>query len=197
MRGIVVNEFGGLDVLRTASNLPKPVAGDNNVVVEVCAAGLNFADLLVIEGKYQVLPELPFVPGKEIGGEVIDVGPGVSRFKVGDRVLAFVETGGFAEQAMAAERNCHPIPQSLSFSEAVSLGINFQTSYFALVDRALMQAEDIVLVTGASGGVGSAAVQIAKASGATVLAGIENPEKEVHVRAAGADHVIDLSMDDL
>jgi len=197
MRAIVVNEFGPPDALNSTSNFPVPVAGENHVVVDVRAAGLNFADLLVVEGKYQVLPDLPFVPGKEIGGEVTAVGPGVSRFKIGDRLLAFVETGGFAEQAVALEQDCHPIPEELSFPEAVSLGINFQTSHFAIVDRAQMQSEDIVFVTGASGGVGLAAVQVAKALGANVLAGITNPDKELRVRAAGADHVIDLSADDL
>ncbi len=197
MKAVVVSEFGSPETLNTTSEITAPIAGENQVIVNVGAAGLNFADLLVVEGKYQVLPGLPFVPGKEIGGEVTAVGAGVTRLKVGDRIVAFVEAGGFAEQALAVEQDCHPIPAELSFPEAVSLGINFQTSHFALVDRARMQPEDIILVTGASGGVGLAAVQIAKALGAIVLAGIANPEKEALVITAGADHVIDLSADDL
>lgn len=197
MKAVVVSEFGPPESLTTPSEIPPPSAGEGGVVVDVQAAGLNFADLLVVEGRYQSLPDLPFVPGKEIAGEVTAVGQGVSGLRAGDRVLAFVESGGFAEQALAAEQDCHLIPAELPFGEAASLGINFQTAHLALIDRAQMQSGDAVLVTGASGGVGLAGVQIAKALGATVLAGIAKPEKEGLVRAAGADHVIDLSADDL
>jgi NADPH2:quinone reductase len=197
MKAVVVNAFGSPEALDKIGEFPSPSAGDDEIIIDIHAAGLNFADLLVVEGKYQSLPELPFVPGKELAGEVASVGPGVSRLKVGDRVLAFVESGGFAERTMAAEQDCHFIPDDMTFREAVSLGLNFQTSHFALVDRAGLKPGETVLVTGASGGVGLAGVQIAKALGATVLAGIANPDKEALVKAAGADHVIDLSVDDL
>ena len=197
MKAVVVSAFGPPESLDTTGEVPLPSPGEGEVVLGVHAAGLNFADLLVVEGKYQSLPDLPFVPGKEIAGEVTAIGPGVSQLKVGDRVLAYVEAGGFAEQAAALEQDCHPLPDELPFAEAASLGLNFQTAHFALVDRAQMQSGDVVLVNGASGGVGLASVQMAKALGATVLAGIANPEKEALVTAAGADHVIDLSGDDL
>ena len=197
MKGVVVTEFGSPEALDKIGEVSAPTAGDGEVVVDIHAAGLNFADLLVVEGKYQSLPELPFVPGKELAGDVTSVGPGVSRVKVGDRVLAFVESGGFAEQTVAAEQDCHFIPDEMSFRDAVSLGLNFQTSHFALVDRAGIKSGETVLVTGASGGVGLAGVQIAKALRATVLAGIANPDRRALVEAAGADHVIDLAADDL
>ena len=197
MKAVVVTEFGSPEALDKIGEVSPPTAGDGEVVVDIHAAGLNFADLLVVEGKYQSLPELPFVPGKEVAGEVTSVGPGVSQLKVGDRVLAFVESGAFAEQTVAAMQDCHRIPDELDFRGAVSIGLNFQTSHFALVDRANVKLGDSVLVTGASGGVGLAGVQIAKALGATVLAGIANPDKEALVMDAGADHVIDLAVDDL
>lgn len=197
MRAVVVCEFGPPEELCGTSEIPAPSAAEGHVVVDVHMAGLNFADLLVVEGKYQSLPDLPFVPGKEITGVVSAVGGGVSRVKTGDRVLAYVEAGGFAEQVVAAERDCHPLPASLSFAEAASLGLNYQSAHFALVDRARVRPGEAVLVNGASGGVGLAGVQMAKARGATVLAGISRPEKERLVRAAGADGVIDLSVEDL
>ena len=197
MRAVVVTEFGAPEALDEIGEIPPPCAGDCEVVVEIHAAGLNFADLLVVEGKYQSLPDLPFVPGKEVAGEVASVGPGVSRLKVGDRVLAFVESGAFAEQTAAAAQDCHVMPDALGYGEAVSIGLNYQTSHCALTDRANVAPGDTVLVTGASGGVGMAGVQIAKALEATVLAGIANPDKEALVRDAGADHVIDLAADDL
>ena len=197
MKAVVVTEFGSPEALDKIGEVSAPTAGDGEVVVDIHAAGLNFADLLVVEGKYQSLPELPFVPGKELAGDVTSVGSGVSRVKVGDRVLAFVESGGFAEQTVAAEQDCHFIPDDMSFRDAASLGLNFQTSHFALVDRAGVKSGETVLVTGASGGVGLAGVQIAKALGVTVLAGIANPDKRALVEAAGADHVIDLAAADL
>jgi NADPH2:quinone reductase len=163
----------------------------------VHAAGVNFPDMLVMAGKYQILPQPPFVPGKECSGVVAAVGKSVTTCKPGDRVLAWMEYGAFAEQAVAKQANCFVLPEPMSFEEGACFALVYQTAHFALVERADLRAGDVVLVTGATGGVGLAAVQIAKALGATVVAAVSTPEKAEIAWRNGADHVIDVSVPNL
>jgi NADPH2:quinone reductase len=167
------------------------------VLVDVRAAAINFPDLLVIAGTYQVKPPLPFTPGKECAGVVTAVGPDAPGFKVGDRVMVQVEYGAFAEAVAAPATHCYRIPDAMAFDAAAAIGIAYQTAHFALVDRAQVKAGERVLVTGATGSVGIAAMQLAKAFGCTVIAGLTTPGKADVARDNGADHVIDLTVPDL
>lgn len=196
MRGLNLHELGEPETLRL-EEIPTPVPGAKEVLVDMHAAAVNFPDLLTIQGKYQFRPELPFVPGKEGAGVVAAIGDSVTQVAVGDRVMVQVEYGSFAEQAVVPEHECYIMPDDMGFDQAAAIGIAFQTAYFALVDRAQVQARETVLVTGASGSVGIAAMQLAKVFGCTVIAGLTSPSKEDVARENGADHVIDLSGDDL
>jgi NADPH2:quinone reductase len=196
MRAIVVDEFGPPEQLRVAE-MPMPVPGPGEVVVEIHAAPVNYVDLLVVDGTYQFLPPRPFIPGKGPAGVVTALGPGVTTLRVGDRVLAMAETGGYGEAVALGAEQCHRLPARMSFVEAASLSLVYDTSWVALRGRARLLPGETVLVLGASGGVGHAAVQLARAMGARVLAGISRPEREAAVRAAGADAIIDLSRPDL
>jgi NADPH2:quinone reductase len=166
--------------------VPDPVPAPGQVLIEARAIGVNYPDLLVVEGKYQFIPPAPYIPGKEVAGLVGN-----------RRVLAEVEYGAYAEKVVAREVDCHPIPDAIPFEHAAALGLAYQTAYFALLERAQYRTGESVLVTGASGGVGLAAVQIARALGATVLAGVTSREKGELCRRHGADHVIDLAAPDL
>ena len=196
MRAIIVKEHGSPEDM-ILEELPTPKPGPDEILIDVHAIGLNFPDLLVIGGQYQSLPPLPFVPGMEASGLVSAVGEGVSNRKAGDRVMAKLNYGGYAEQVIAPEQNCYVFPESMSFTQAAAMGVAYQTAYFALIERAQYAAGETVLVNGASGGVGLAAVQLAKALGATVLAGVSSPEKAEVAIAGGADHIIDLAAVDL
>ena len=196
MRACVLTEYGSVDNLRV-QDVADPVPGPGNVLVDIHAAGVSYADLLVIQGKYQVLPTLPFVPGKEISGVVAAVGAGVNHFKPGMRVMGFAEMGGYAQRAVLAATDCFVIPAAMSFVDAAAMVIAFQTAHIALMDRGQYRTGETVLVNGASGAVGGAAVQLAKAKGAVVLAGLTTPGKAVALTANGADHVIDLARPDL
>ena len=195
MRALMLHKIGRPEDL-TLEDIPALKPGEGEVLVEMRVAAVNFPDLLTIEGKYQVRPELPFVPGKEGAGVVAAVGTGVTRVKPGDRVMIQVEYGTFAEQAIAPEHECYLVPENISFDEAASIGIAFQTSYLALIDRAKIQAGETVLVTAASGSVGIAAIQLAKQHGCKVIAGLTTLSKEEAAKESGADHVIDLSTED-
>ena len=196
MRGLMLQELGEPENLRL-EEMPAPNPGPGEVLVDIHAAAVNFPDLLTIQGKYQFRPVLPFVPGKEGAGIVAAIGAGVTHVAPGDRVMVQVECGTFAEQAVVPQHDCYGLPDSIPFDQAAALGIAFQTAYFALLDRAQIQAGETVLVTGASGSVGIAAIQLAKVFGATVIAGLTTPSKEDVAREAGADHVIDLSGDNV
>ena len=197
MRAVVVKELGPPESL-SIEDVPAPAPGDGEVLIDLHACSINYPDLLFIEGKYQVLPDLPFSPGFDAAGVVKAVDGGVKNLKPGDRVMVRLpKGGGYAEQATSAEHFCYPLPDDMSFVDAAAMGMVYQTAYFGLLDRGQYQEGETVLVNGASGGVGIAAVQLAKALGATVLAAVSKPEKGEVVRAAGADHVIDLSADDL
>jgi NADPH:quinone reductase len=195
MRGIIVDEFGPPERLCVAE-VPWPMPGPGEVLVQTHAAPVNYVDLLVVGGTYQFLPPRPFVPGKGPAGVVTALGPEVSGLRVGDRVLAMAEAGGYAEAVTVAEEQCYRLPARMSFVEAASLSLVYDTAWFALRERARLEPGETVLVLGASGGVGQAAVQLARAMGARVLAGISRPERAAAV-AADADAAIDLSRADL
>lgn len=196
MRAIVVSEVGAVEAVRVAE-AAEPTLRPGEVLVDVYAVPVNFVDLLIIGGTYQFRPELPFIPGKGPAGVVCAVGPGVAHLTVGDRVLAMAEYGGYAERVAVAQSQCYRLPPAMSFVEAASLSLAYDTAWFALRERGRLQRGETVLVLGASGAVGMAAVQLAKAMGAGVLAGIGRMEKAPEVRRAGADAVIDLARSDL
>src|SRR5438445_406156 len=196
MRAIVVDEFGPPEGLRVAE-VQAPAPGPGEVLVETHAAPVNYVDMLVVAGTYQFLPPRPFIPGKGPAGIVSALGPGVTTLRVGDRVLAMAEIGGYAEAVAVAAEQCHLLPARMSFAEAASFAVVYDTSWVALRGRARLAQGETVLVLGASGGVGHASVQLARAMGARVLGGISRPERAAAVRAAGADAIIDLSRADL
>lgn len=196
MRSYRVWEHGAPATMRV-DELPDLVPGPGQMVVDVKAAGINFPDVLVVSGKYQILPPRPFTPGKDLAGVVRAVGTGVNSYAPGDRIMAQVENGAFAEQAVVTSEQSYKLPDGLSFEAAAAMGLVYQTAHFALVERGQYKRGETVLVGGAAGGVGLAAVQIAKGLGAKVLAGVRSPEEVEAVRAAGVDAVIDLSMPDL
>ncbi len=191
-----IAEFGPVESLKLVS-VTDPKPRPHEVVVAVHAAPVNFVDTLVVSGAYQFLPPLPFTPGKGPAGVVAAVGSEVTNLQVGDCVLAMAEQGGYAEQVAIAADQCYRLPHGLSFEQAAGMGVAFDTAWCALRDRARLQSGETVLVLGASGAVGFAAVQLAKAMGARVLAGIARPGKATEVRRAGADAIVDLSAPDL
>lgn len=196
MRAIIARELGPPENL-VIEELAPLVAGPGQVVVDNKAAAVNFPDLLVMEGKYQFRPPLPFSPGKEGAGIIKSVGDGVTGLKPGDRVMVQVEYGSYAQEVLADESQCYPVPDGVSFEEAAAIGIAYQTAHFALVARAHVKKGDKVLVTGASGSVGLAAMQLAAAWGCEVIAGLTTMSKEDLVRENGAHHVIDISGDNV
>lgn len=196
MKAVLVRDFGSPRAHRI-EELPPPVCGPGEVLVDVKAAAVNYPDLLVMGGEYQVLPQRPFVPGKDAAGTVRSVGSEVRLFKPGDRVTAQVEYGAYANEVVASECQVHAIPPTLSFVEAAAMGLVYQTAYFALVERGGFKRGETVFVNGAAGGVGLAAVQVAKGLGGRVLAGINSAEHDDLVRRAGADAVINLAVPDL
>ena len=196
MRAVVLREFGPVESL-SLGEMPKPVAKADEVLLEIRATAANFVDLLVIAGKYQFLPERPFAPGKLPAGVVVAVGSAVKDLKQGDRVLTMAESGGYAEFVAVPEAQCHRLPDSMSFTQAASMALVYDTAWFALRERARCRPGETVLVLGSTGGVGLAALQLAKAFGARALAGVSSKDKKDIALAAGADAVIDLSLADL
>ncbi|MXP24269.1 zinc-binding dehydrogenase [Gordonia sp. HNM0687] len=185
------------DVLHL-DDVPTPTPGPGQLLVKVRAAPANFPDVLMCRGIYQVKPELPFTPGVELCGDVVEVAPDVDTHAVGDRVVgnSAPPFGGFAEYALMDAFAAYPAPPSLDDAEAASLTIGYQTSWFALHRRAHVQSGDVVLVHAATGGVGSTAVELAKAAGATVIGVVGGPEKTEHCRRLGADVVVDRHTED-
>ncbi|MDP9438219.1 MAG: NADPH:quinone oxidoreductase family protein [Actinomycetota bacterium] len=190
MRAVVVREFGAPERM-ALEDVREPEPGPGEILVGVRAAGVNFPDLLVVRGEYQILPEPPFSPGKEVAGIVEAVGNGVSEFRVGERVMAQMEYGGYGEKVVAKAANAAVMPSGMGFEEAAAFGLVNLTAYFALVRRARLLPGETVLVTGAAGGVGSAGVQLAKAFGATVIATASTEEKRALAMGLGADHAIE------
>ncbi len=196
MRAVVVDAYGPFENTRYGE-FPDPVAGPGELLVEVRATAANLVDIIQIEGGYQFRPNLPFVPGKGPAGVVRAVGTNVTGFAAGDRILAMAELGGFAELAAVPARQCYRLPDALSFVDAASMALIYDTAWFALRERGRVQPGETVLVLGATGGVGLAAVQLAKALGARVLAAAANPAKFELAMEAGADAIVDLSRPDL
>lgn len=196
-RALVCREHGLPDKLDLTSDWSVPELGENDVLVRVKAAGLNFPDVLIIQGKYQFQPDLPFVPGGECAGVVEAVGSAVTRWQVGDEVIQMGMWGGFAEQLVVNENALLPKPKRLAMIEAAGIGITYFTSYHALVQRANIQPGETLLVLGAAGGVGSTAVELGKALGARVIAAASTDEKLDFCRELGADEVINYSTESL
>ncbi|MCW5261099.1 NADPH:quinone oxidoreductase family protein [Verminephrobacter eiseniae] len=179
------------------TELPTPAPQAGEVLIEIRAASLNFPDLLIVQNKYQKKPPLPFVPGSEYAGVVAAVGAGVTQLKPGQNVACLSGTGGFGTHAIAAADLCLPLPDGFSHVDAAALIMTYATSHHALADRAQLQAGETVLVLGAAGGVGTAAIQIAKTMGARVIAAASSAEKCALCRSIGADASIDYSQDNL
>ena len=196
MRAYQVVEHGDPSSLKI-NKIDDLVPGKGQILVGIRAAGINFPDLLVVSGKYQVLPKRPFTPGKDLAGVVLRVGEDVTGFSSGDRVLCHVEHGAFAEQILVTQAQTFKLPDGLSFSHAAAMGLVYQTAYLALVDRGGFRAGETVLIGGAAGGIGMAAVQISKGLGARVLAAVRTSEEAAFASENGADSVIDVSGSDI
>ena len=196
MRLLLCTQYGPPDLLEIR-DVPSPAAGNDEVVIAVKAASLNFPDVLIIQNKYQFKPPLPFSPGNELAGVIKEAGPGVTRFKAGDRVMAFTSYGAFAEEVKLETSRVLPIPEGMSFDEAAALLVTYGTVDHALRDRGSVKPGETVLVLGAAGGVGIAAIEIAKALGARVIACASSDDKLAACRAHGADETINYATEDL
>ena len=196
MKAIQCVEWGDPDKL-VVSELPLPEPGAAHVRIRIAAAGVNFPDALIVQKKYQLQPTLPFIPGTEVAGSVDALGEGVARLKVGDRVIAFVGVGAFAEYVCAPAALAIRIPDGVSDDVAAAFTLTYATSHHALFDRAQLKAGETLLVLGAGGGVGLAAVELGKIAGAHVIAAASGAEKLAAAKAHGADDVIDYSSVDL
>jgi NADPH:quinone reductase-like Zn-dependent oxidoreductase len=189
MRALLSHEPGGPETLRL-SDLPDPVAGAGQLLVRVRAAAINYPDVLIIEDKYQFRPPRPFAPGGEIGGEVEALGEGVEGWTVGDRIIAVTGHGGLAERVVLPAAAAVRLPNERSFEEGAALLLTYATSIHALYDRGRLEAGQTLLVLGAAGGVGLAAVELGKAKGARVIAAVSSAEKAEAAGKAGADTAI-------
>jgi NADPH2:quinone reductase len=192
MKAVLCKAFGPAETL-VLEESASPQVKMNEILLEVHAAGVNFPDTLIIEGKYQFKPPFPFSPGGEAAGVVAAVGEQVNHVKVGERVMALTGWGSFAEQVAVAGYNVMPIPAHMDFASAAAFGMTYGTSMHALKQRANLQPGETLLVLGASGGVGLAAVEIGKAMGARVIAAASSAEKLEVAKAAGADELINYS----
>ncbi len=189
MRALLSTAPGGPETL-TLSELPDPVAGRGQVVIAVKACAINFPDVLIIEDKYQFKPERPFAPGGEIAGVIDAVGEGVEGWQVGDRVIAMLGHGGLCEKVIADPAKLYRLPEGRSFAEGASLILTYGTTIHALLDRGHIAAGQTLLVLGAAGGVGLAAIELGKAFGARVVAAVSSDEKAAAARDAGADETL-------
>ena len=196
MRAVVIREFGPIESHRI-EEVPTPTPGPGEVLIDVHAIGVNFPDSLMVQGLYQTKPDRPFTPGRDAAGVVAKVGAGVTRVKPGDRVTALVTYGAYAEQCIAPESRCFPLPAGVDFVTAAGMTTVYLTAWVALMVRGQYQTGEKVLVLGAAGGVGLAAVQIAKAKGAFVLGADITEEKRALAKKNGADVVVDLGKGDV
>ena len=196
MKAVVCKQYGPPESL-VIEELPSPRAGRGEVVVSVRAASVNFPDVLIIQNKYQFKPPLPFSPGSELAGVVKELGEGVSGLRPGDRVIAFTTYGAFAEEVKVEAARLVPIPEGMEFASAAAFLLTYGTSDHALRDRGALQAGETLLVLGAAGGVGLAAVEIGKALGARVIACASSEDKLAVCRSHGADATIDYTREDL
>lgn len=196
MKAVVCKALGPPETL-VVEEVPSPSPGEGEVVVEVHACGVNLPDALLIAGKYQLMPPLPFSPGGEVAGTVKSVGSGVERFRVGDRVMALPLYGGFAEEVRVPQGRLFRLPEQVGFAEGAAFVVSFGTAHYALRERARMQPGETLLVLGAAGGSGLAAIALGKQMGARVIAAASTPEKRALCREQGADEVIDYAAHDL
>lgn len=196
MKAVLCKEWGLPETL-VVEDVPSPVAGPGEVLVEVHAAGVNFPDTLIIQKKYQYQPDLPFSPGGEVAGVVKAVGEGVTAWKPGDRVLASSTWGGYAQEIVVKAERAMPIPEGMDFVTASAYVLAYGTSLHALKDRAKLAAGETLLVLGAAGGVGISAIEIAKAMGARVIACASSEDKLALCRERGADETINYATEDL
>lgn len=196
MKAVLCKAFGPAETL-VLEEVASPEPKKNEVLIDVHAAGVNFPDTLIIEGKYQFKPPFPFSPGGEAAGTVAAVGEKITHLKPGDRVMALTGWGSFAEQVAVPGYNVMPIPKGIDFNSAAAFGMTYGTSMHALKQRANLQPGETLLVLGASGGVGLAAVEIGKAMGARVIAAASSDEKLEVAKAAGADLLINYSTSSL
>ncbi len=195
MKAVIVNEWVKPSEL-AVGEMDAPQIEAGKVRVRVRAASLNFADTLIVQGLYQEKPPFPFVPGGEVGGDVIEVGAGVRHVKVGDRVAALCGTGGFAEEVVCDAMTVVPIPDNMDYETAAGFVIAYGTSHVGLAHRAKLQAGETLLVHGAAGGVGLTAVELGKLMGATVIATASSAEKLALTQQYGADHIINYKEED-
>jgi NADPH:quinone reductase-like Zn-dependent oxidoreductase len=189
MKALLSKSPGGPETLELAE-LPDPVAGPGQLLVEVKACAINYPDVLIIEDKYQFRPERPFAPGGEIAGTIAAVGESVSGWSAGDRIIAMLGHGGLAEKLVIPAAMAVPLPDGRGFEEGSALVLTYATTIHALLDRGKLKAGETLLVLGAAGGVGLAAVELGKAYGARVVAAVSSDEKAQAVKAAGADEAI-------
>jgi NADPH2:quinone reductase len=189
MRALLSHEPGGPETLRL-DDIAEPIAGAGELLVRVRAAAINYPDVLIIEDKYQFKPPRPFAPGGEIAGEVEAVGEGVTGWKPGDRMIAVIGHGGLAEKVLVPAKAAIPLPEGRSFADGAALLLTYATSIHALYDRGRLQAGETLLVLGAAGGVGLAAVELGKARGARVIAAVSSEDKAKAAGEAGADEAI-------
>jgi NADPH:quinone reductase len=196
MKAVLCTEFGPPERL-VVEDVASPRPGAQQVVLSVRACGVNFPDVLLIENKYQFKPPLPFAPGGEVAGVVKEVGTGVTRFKAGDRVIGSTGWGGFAEEVALDAERVIPIPDLMDFVPASAFVFTYGTSHYALQDRARIQPGEVLLVLGAAGGVGLAAVELGKILGARVIAAASSAEKLAVCREHGADDLVNYTTEDL
>lgn len=197
MRALLCKEFGMADKLELVTDQPAASADAGQVVIDIKAAGLNFPDVLIIQGKYQFRPDMPFSPGGECAGVISSVGAGVERYKVGDKVIAMTGHGCFRDEVAVDQNVVMPMPEGLDFNQAAGVAVTYFTSYHALKQRANLQKGETLLVLGAAGGVGSTAVELGKLMGARVIAAASTDEKLALCRELGADETINYSEQDL
>lgn len=196
MRAVVCREWGTPEDL-TVEDLPEPEMTEGGVRIAVGAAGVNFADTLMITGEYQTRPPFPFSPGLEVGGTVLECAPGVTRVKPGDKVMAMVSWGGYAEQVVAPEADVYKVPDSMDEISAAAFPVVYGTSHIGLKDKLKLQPGEVLLVNGAAGGVGLTAVELGKKLGATVIATAGGADKLAVAKQYGADHLIDYREEDI
>jgi len=196
MKAILCRQYGPPETL-TLEEVKSPLPGRGQVVVKVHAAAVNFPDTLIIENKYQFKPPLPFSPGGEVAGTIAALGEGVTGFQLGDRVLAVCTWGGYAEEVVVPAPAVTPLPEGVPFDEAAALTLAYGTTYHALKDRAELKPGETLLVLGAAGGTGLAAVEFGRLMGARVIAAASTEEKLAACRAAGADECINYATEDL
>jgi NADPH:quinone reductase len=196
MKAVVVEAFGPPESLKI-KDLPSPAVQKGTVKISVRAAGVNFPDTLIIQGKYQFKPAFPFSPGSEVAGDVLEVGEGVSHIQPGDRVIGMAPFGGFAEEVIVPGLGCYKIPDGMTYEEGAGFTMTYGTSHHALKQRANLQAGETMLVLGAAGGVGLTAVELGKAMGAKVIAAASTDEKLALTQSYGADHILNYDNMDL